>query len=97
MPTKKTPAKKTANISAKFSAKVPEEMMNEYYTPKKYEYKYKNYKKGSNGALYFMGFIGAAIYFVGKAVGFRMGVLGILKALVRPVFLVHGLLKYLGL
>jgi hypothetical protein len=44
-----------------------------------------------------MGFIGAAIYFIGAATNFGMGVVGFLKALVRPVFLVHGLLKFLGL
>lgn len=81
--------KKTANITAKFSAKVPETVMNECCSKK------KHYKKGSSGALYFMGFIGAAIYFIAKATGFRIGVLGFLKALVRPVFLVHGVLKYL--
>jgi hypothetical protein len=82
--------KKTANVTAKFSAKVPEEMMTECC-------KRKHYKKGSNGALYCMGLIGAAIYFIGTATTFWMGVVGFLKALVRPVFLVHGLLKYLGL
>ena len=91
MPAKKTTVKKTANITAKFSAKVPEEMMNECG-------KKKFYKRGSKwGALYFMGFIGAAIYFIGAATSFGIGVIGFLKALVRPVFLVHGLLKYLGL
>ena len=35
MPTKKTPAKKTANITAKFSAKMPEAMMNECSSHKK--------------------------------------------------------------
>jgi len=40
MPAKKTTVKKTANITAKFSAKVPEEMMNECG-------KKKFYKRGS--------------------------------------------------
>jgi len=91
MPTKKTTAKKTAKITANFTANVPEKVMKECGHR-------KIYKKGwSTGALYFLGFIGAAIYFVGKAVGFRMGALGILKAIVRPVFLVHGVLKFVWL
>jgi len=46
-------------------------------------------------ALYSMGFIGAAIYYISTATGFWMGVLGVLKALVWPAFLVFGLLKFL--
>ncbi len=49
------------------------------------------------GAIYGLGFIGAAIYYISVAAGFWAGVLGVLKALVWPVFLVHGLLKFLGL
>ena len=52
---------------------------------------------GGSGAIYGLGFIGAAIYYISTATGFWMGVLGFLKALVWPVFLVHGLLKFLGL
>lgn len=48
------------------------------------------------GAVYGMGFIGAAIYFISNAVGFWMGVLGILKALVWPAFLVFEALKSVG-
>lgn len=91
MPTKKTAAKKTAKITANFTANVPEVMMTECGHKKIYK------KWGSVGAFYFLGFIGAAIYFVGKAVGFRMGALGILKAIVRPAFFVHGVLKFLWL
>lgn len=52
-------------------------------------------KGGGAGALYFMGFIGAAVYFIGQATTFGMGVLGFLKALVWPAFLVYELLKFL--
>jgi hypothetical protein len=44
-----------------------------------------------------LGFIGAAIYFIGHATSFGMGVLGFLKALVWPVFLVLELLKALAI
>lgn len=43
---------------------------------------------GAGGAVYGLGFIGAAIYFIGQATGFWMGVLGFLKAIIWPVFLV---------
>lgn len=47
--------------------------------------------------VYCLWFVGAAIYFIAQATGFWMGVLGVLKAIVWPVFVVHGLLKFLGL
>ncbi|VVB78573.1 Uncharacterised protein [uncultured archaeon] len=49
------------------------------------------------GAVYGLGFIGAAIYYISTAAGFWMGVLGVLKALVWPAFLVYALLKSLGM
>ena len=48
------------------------------------------------GAIYGLGFIGAAIYYIQGAIGFWGGVLGFLKALVWPAFLVYELLKFLG-
>jgi len=42
------------------------------------------------------GVIGAAIYFISTATGFWMGVLGFLKALVWPAFLVYEALKFLA-
>ncbi len=50
----------------------------------------------SSGAIYFFGFIGAVVYYISHAAGFWMGVLGILKAIVWPAFLVYELLKFLG-
>jgi hypothetical protein len=50
----------------------------------------------TNCSVYGLGFIGAAIYYISTATGFWMGVLGVLKAVVWPVFVVHGLLKFLG-
>ncbi len=48
------------------------------------------------GAVYGLGFIGAVIYYVSTATGFWMGVLGVLKSIVWPVFVVYGALKFLG-
>jgi len=52
---------------------------------------------GAGGAVYGLGVIGAAIYYISTASGFWMGVLGVLKAIVWPVFLVYGLLKQMGM
>ena len=47
------------------------------------------------GAIYFFGLIGAAVYYIQTATSFWGGVLGILKAIVWPAFLVYELLKFL--
>jgi hypothetical protein len=66
-------------------------------------YKWKMAKKifkqncGMAGAVYGLGFIGAAIYYVSISTSFWTGVLGVLKALVWPAFLVYGALKSLGI
>ncbi|MBT3242899.1 MAG: hypothetical protein HN352_07110 [Bacteroidetes bacterium] len=43
---------------------------------------------GTSNVIYGLGFIGAIIFFIGQATSFWMGVLGILKAIIWPVFLV---------
>ncbi len=50
----------------------------------------------SGGGLYGLGFIGAAVYYISTATGFWVGVLGVLKAMVWPAFLIYEVLKYLG-
>ena len=55
-----------------------------------------NKSHAGSGAVYGLGFIGAAIYFISTATGFWMGVLGFLKAIVWPAFLVYEALKSLG-
>ena len=47
-------------------------------------------------AVYGVGIIGAVIYYISVATGFWVGVLGVLKALVWPAFLVYEALKALG-
>lgn len=49
-----------------------------------------------SNAVYGLGLIGAMVYYISHAAGFWMGVLGFLKALVWPAFLVYGLFKHLG-
>jgi hypothetical protein len=59
----------------------------------------KNNRHGSApaGAVYGLGFIGAAVYYIVHAAGFWMGVLGFLKALVWPALLVYEALKHLAM
>lgn len=61
----------------------------------------ENFKKecrnaSTCGPVYFLGLIGAAIFFISQATTFWLGVLGFLKALVWPVFLVLDAFKFLG-
>ncbi|RNC67026.1 hypothetical protein [Proteiniphilum sp. X52] len=56
----------------------------------------KTRKTGSSSdAVYALGLIGAAIYFISTATTFWMGVLGFLKAIVWPAFLVYEAFRYL--
>ena len=57
--------------------------------------KKSNSGTGIAGAMYFMGLIAAAIYFIQNAVSFGTGVVGFLKALVWPAVLVYNLLDFL--
>jgi hypothetical protein len=57
------------------------------------------FKHNSHGgeAVYGLGFIGAVVYYISTATGFWVGVLGLLKAIVWPAFLVYAALKFLGM
>jgi hypothetical protein len=58
--------------------------------------KTQDHGSGSASAVYGLGFIGAAIYFITTATTFWMGVIGFLKAIVWPAFLVYEALKAVG-
>lgn len=58
--------------------------------------KWKCHNCGMGGG-YGLGVIGAAVYFISNSVGFWAGIVGFLKALVWPAFVVYGLLKFLGM
>ncbi|MCJ7821296.1 MAG: hypothetical protein MUP53_08840 [Bacteroidales bacterium] len=51
----------------------------------------------AQGAVYGLGLIGAAIYFISTATTFWVGVLGFLKAIVWPVFLVYEAFKQMAM
>lgn len=50
-----------------------------------------------SGAVYGLGLIGAAIYYIQHATSFWMGFLGFLKAIFWPAFLIYKLFEYLKL
>ena len=52
---------------------------------------------GTGGCAYFLGFLGALIYYVTTAPTFWEAVVGFLKALVWPAIIVYEALKFLGL
>ena len=52
--------------------------------------------QGTSGAVYGLGFIGAAIFFIKTATSFGVGALGVLKALVWPAVLVYKAFEFLG-
>ena len=43
----------------------------------------------SGGAVYGLGLIGAAVYFISNADTFLVGIIGLLKAIVWPAFLIY--------
>lgn len=51
----------------------------------------------SGNAVYALGFIGASVYYISASTGFWTGVLGVLKAIVWPAFLVYELLQYISI
>lgn len=46
-------------------------------------------QKGSGSAIYGLGVIGAAVYFISRADSLGAGIVGFLKALVWPAFVVY--------
>ena len=67
-----------------------------YFIRSKYKMMYKGMYRGSGGAIYGLGFIGALIYFLSTATTFGVGVIGILKAIVWPAFLVYQAFQFLA-
>jgi hypothetical protein len=60
--------------------------------------KHRYYKSGGGngcGGIYFFGFIGALVYFIGQATNFWAGVLGFFQAIFWPAYLVYEGLKHL--
>ncbi len=60
------------------------------------EKKQKVIYRGASEAVYGLGLIGAAVFYIGHAATFWLGVLGFLKAIVWPALLVYEALKFFG-
>ena len=54
------------------------------------------YQNHGSNAVYGLGLVGAAIYYIMQATSFWTGAIGFLKAIVWPAFLVYEALKHLG-
>ena len=52
---------------------------------------------GRGEAVYGLGIVGAAVYYITAATGFWMGVVGVIKAVFWPAFLVFELMKMLNM
>lgn len=50
---------------------------------------------GASGAVYGLGFIGALVYYIQQSQTFTEGLIGFLKALVWPAFLIHKVFELL--
>lgn len=76
-------------------------MVDNNNSSKQYHKEKKEMKKHSSsgiaGSAYFMAFIGAAVYYIQSATSFGMGVVGFLKAIVWPAFLVYNLLQFMNM
>jgi len=51
----------------------------------------------SSNAVYGLGFVGALVYYLQRADSLYSGVIGLIKAIVWPGFVVYKLLGFLGL
>jgi hypothetical protein len=56
----------------------------------------RNKKYGAaSGGVYSLAFLGALIYYLQHASTFGVGIIGILKAIVWPAFLIYSIMDYL--
>ncbi|MFC1722746.1 hypothetical protein ACFL0V_01275 [Nanoarchaeota archaeon] len=107
MPAKKTKKRSTSRKPAKktTSKKVTDKDVENYF---KRKFKSCCSSKSStssackthcscSSAVYGLGFVGAAIYYISTATGFWMGVWGVIKAILWPAFLIFYAMKSLGM
>jgi len=59
------------------------------------KYKYKGVQNGAPGAIYGLGFLGASVYYLVHAATFWEGVIGILKAIFWPSFILYRVFELL--
>jgi hypothetical protein len=61
------------------------------------EHRVIRYERGASGAVYGLGLLGAWVYYISQATTFWIGVLGVIKGIFWPGFLVYELLKFLNM
>jgi hypothetical protein len=71
------------------------EVKNEQNCEECHHYHHHYSHRGGGDAVYGLGFVGAAIFFIGQAATFGEGFIGFLKAIVWPVYFVYDALKFL--
>jgi len=54
-------------------------------------------KPDCGSAIYGLGFLGALYYYITTATDIWLGIVGVIKALLWPAFLVYELMKFLGM
>lgn len=61
--------------------------------------KWKNHMHchGCGGAIYALGFLGALAYYLTTATSILGGIIGVIKAILWPAFLVYGIMKFMGI
>ncbi len=69
--------------------------MKEESTKKEVKIVNKYGRGGASGAVYGLGFVGALIYYIQHSQTFIEGVIGLLKALTWPAFLIYRVLELL--
>ena len=57
--------------------------------------KWKGMHSGGSGAIYGLGFVGALVYYVGNATTLTDGIIGFVKAILWPAFMVFRVLEFL--
>ncbi|MDX1684422.1 MAG: hypothetical protein R3275_04250 [Saprospiraceae bacterium] len=54
-------------------------------------------KSAQHNTIYGMGFIGALVYFISTATSLWTGVVGVVKSIFWPAFLIYEVLSHLGM
>lgn len=67
----------------------------EFVKKKEWRHNHGHHGGQAGGAVYGIGLIGALVYYISTATSFGLGLLGILKAILWPAFVVYELMKYL--
>ncbi len=72
-----------------------EKKLEQKFSCNNYNKNFNRKRFASNDAVYGLGFLGAAIFYISNSTTFWMGLLGFLKAIVWPAFMVYEAFKFL--